>query len=399
MARVEPDVRDLVAMSHAVGRDGTLVQGGGGNTSTKSADGEFMLVKASGTTLKGMTSRIGFRKVRLQPVLDLVADASLLTFDADKVDAEVRRRLTAACVDDRPGLPSVETSLHALLGSCVVHVHPSATNGLLCARNGRETIDRMFGREKLPIVYVPWRNPGVPLARSVASALSRYERTHGRGPAILFLQNHGIFLSGDDTREPVRLAGLVNRRVIAHWEKAHKKTHARVLKDADRRRITRAVKDVMRDFYSGCIEGPLAICATSAPHVREFVSREDAPKLLNAGPLTPDHLAYARGAAFWLDPDDGRDGMRAALESQILARRRKQSSVPRTVAVKGVGLFSTDASPALGKVALAVSGASLLTLMVAAEFGGVEALSRRAAAYIEGWENEEFRRQVAVGSA
>ena len=47
-------LRDLITISRAVGGDPSLVQGGGGNTSVKTAGGRFMYVKASGTALKDM---------------------------------------------------------------------------------------------------------------------------------------------------------------------------------------------------------------------------------------------------------------------------------------------------------------------------------------------------------
>ena len=40
---------ELIKISNATGKDPTLVQGGGGNTSAKTDDGKFMYIKASGT--------------------------------------------------------------------------------------------------------------------------------------------------------------------------------------------------------------------------------------------------------------------------------------------------------------------------------------------------------------
>ena len=48
---------DLIKISNLAGRDKTLVQGGGGNTSAKTADGKYMYIKASGTALKDMDAK------------------------------------------------------------------------------------------------------------------------------------------------------------------------------------------------------------------------------------------------------------------------------------------------------------------------------------------------------
>ncbi len=68
---------DLIRISREVGSDLALVQGGGGNTSVKTADGQFMYVKASGTALKDMSETRGWRRLRLAPVLDSLCDPAL----------------------------------------------------------------------------------------------------------------------------------------------------------------------------------------------------------------------------------------------------------------------------------------------------------------------------------
>ena len=49
---------DLIKISRDTGIDPTLVQGGGGNTSVKTDDGKYMYIKASGTALKDMDSKM-----------------------------------------------------------------------------------------------------------------------------------------------------------------------------------------------------------------------------------------------------------------------------------------------------------------------------------------------------
>ncbi|MHC4326164.1 MAG: hypothetical protein ACYSUX_17985 [Planctomycetota bacterium] len=51
---------ELIKISNETGIDPTLVQGGGGNTSVKTADGKYMYIKASGTALKDMNQKQGW---------------------------------------------------------------------------------------------------------------------------------------------------------------------------------------------------------------------------------------------------------------------------------------------------------------------------------------------------
>jgi len=70
MKRMDKALAELIKISRGTGRDPTLVQGGGGNTSVKTADGKYMYIKASGTALKDMNEQQGWRRlgVDLAPV-------------------------------------------------------------------------------------------------------------------------------------------------------------------------------------------------------------------------------------------------------------------------------------------------------------------------------------------
>jgi rhamnose utilization protein RhaD (predicted bifunctional aldolase and dehydrogenase) len=65
--------------------------------------------------------------------------------------------------------------------------------------------------------------------------------------------------------------------------------------------------------------------------------------------------------------------------------------------LSGVGLFVVGDDPNLAEAALAVTRASLVTLLAADALGGCQALTREAIAYLERWEVERFRRRVASG--
>ena len=48
---------ELIELSTTVGKDASLVQAGGGNTSVKTEDGKYIYIKASGTALKDMNKK------------------------------------------------------------------------------------------------------------------------------------------------------------------------------------------------------------------------------------------------------------------------------------------------------------------------------------------------------
>ncbi len=92
-------LEELIRISNETGADPTLVQGGGGNTSVKTADGKYMYIKASGTALKDMNAKQGWRRLRLDPARSVVKDKSLAKMEPQRREPEVVNRLLLACDD------------------------------------------------------------------------------------------------------------------------------------------------------------------------------------------------------------------------------------------------------------------------------------------------------------
>ncbi|UCF16792.1 MAG: class II aldolase, partial [Phycisphaerales bacterium] len=176
---------ELIRISNTVGKDPTLVQGGGGNTSVKTADGKYMYIKASGTALKDMNAKEGWRRLRLDLARSVVEDRSLARMGPQRREPEVVNRLLLAC-DDKiktEARPSVEAHLHAWLNKCVIHLHPSAAGAYHNAKKGRAKLEKLFKDESLPPLWVPYTDPGFMLARRIARLVENYQSKFGKNPA------------------------------------------------------------------------------------------------------------------------------------------------------------------------------------------------------------------------
>ena len=196
----QPVLSQLVSMSRNLG-DPALDYAilGEGNSSAR-VDGDTFWVKASGAELRTMGPE-GFVQVRFEGVL-LLLDTGGLN------DDQVKAGLEEARVDpDISTRPSVETVLHALAlqlpgVNFVGHTHPTVINALLCARDVEEAIaGRLFPDEivycGVAPVYVPYTDPGVPLARMVRDLMHRYMDAHGEVPKVVLMQNHGLIALGN----------------------------------------------------------------------------------------------------------------------------------------------------------------------------------------------------------
>ena len=190
-----------------------LVILGEGNTSAK-IDAETFWVKASGTSL-ATADRSCFVEVAFEPVLALLEGADL-------PDAQVKQALDAAKVDAaNPRRPSVETVLHALAlsmgeATCCVHTHPTSVNAILCSRSAQEAFAGRLFPDEIVIcgpapAYIPYTDPGLPLARAIRDALAAYAGEWGQPPKALLMQNHGLVALGRSAQEAENVTMMMDK--------------------------------------------------------------------------------------------------------------------------------------------------------------------------------------------
>jgi rhamnose utilization protein RhaD (predicted bifunctional aldolase and dehydrogenase) len=204
-------LEQLVAMSRTLG-DPALDYAilGEGNSSALIDDDSFW-VKASGAEMRTIDAS-GFVQVRFDAVLSLLERDGL-------GDDEVKAGLRAARVDPKVRAhPSVETVLHALalrLDSVnfVGHTHPTAVNAILCSEKAEEAVSgRLFPDEIVYCgpapVYVPYTDPGVPLARKVRDSIEQYLQDFGETPKVILMQNHGLIALGKTASEVQNITAM-----------------------------------------------------------------------------------------------------------------------------------------------------------------------------------------------
>ncbi|HJP83214.1 MAG TPA: class II aldolase/adducin family protein [Fimbriimonadaceae bacterium] len=169
-----------------------------GNASAN--DGDEFLIKGSGFQLatlgQDQLSRI-----------DRASAAKYLT-GPELSDSETREALNKLS----PKLaPSVETFMHAeLLGipavQFVAHCHPTALLSLLCTSEVEQfAAQRLFPDEVVccgpASVFIPYTDPGLPLAREVKTGVEKYVGQFGEAPKTIWLENHGLITLGSTAAE------------------------------------------------------------------------------------------------------------------------------------------------------------------------------------------------------
>jgi rhamnose utilization protein RhaD (predicted bifunctional aldolase and dehydrogenase) len=191
-------IKALIQLSHEIGReDRQLAILGEGNTSVKLNADQFA-VKASGCHLGTLT----------QSDVTVCDSAKVLALLNRKTvtDEEIDQHLLEARVDSNAKKPSVEAMFHAWLLSLrdvhyVGHCHSVAANQVLCSPRARDFAERRLFPDEVVCcgpasVFVPYADPGLPLARDVAERTRAFVEKEGYVPRLILLQNHGIIALG-----------------------------------------------------------------------------------------------------------------------------------------------------------------------------------------------------------
>lgn len=142
-----------------------------------------------------------------------ILDQEILT------DTQIKDLLRGARVNPEDPLhPSVEAALHAVCltegGAKVVgHTHPTAWLSVLCSEKAEEAIaGRIFPDEIVvcgpSVCFVPYVDPGPPLAKACREAILAYKAEWGEAPKVLLLRNHGLFALGKDADEVERITQM-----------------------------------------------------------------------------------------------------------------------------------------------------------------------------------------------
>ncbi|AIE86340.1 class II aldolase/adducin family protein [Fimbriimonas ginsengisoli] len=208
---------ELVALSRVLGtREHDLAILAEGNASAR-VDAETFYVKASGFSMCGIGPD-GFVLVRSRPILD--------AFDGPELDDAGVRSLLATCTDSEKRLPSVETFMHAYLLSLpdvhvVGHTHPTPLISLLSLEDAPQIASQRLFPDEVVLCgpescYVPYADPGLPLALGIRTAVVEYAQRLGSLPKTIWLQNHGLIVLGKSTRE-VESGTLMAAKAARAW--------------------------------------------------------------------------------------------------------------------------------------------------------------------------------------
>ena len=357
-------LQKITEISRFYGSDPAYILAGGGNTSFK--DEKYLYVKPSGVTLAGITEEDFVKMDR-----SIIRDCFAKEFASPEERESTVKRMMAFAVVNGGKRPSVEAPMHEILPfTFVVHLHPALVNGMTCANDGKAWCEKLFPEA----VWVDYCDPGFFLAKQVFETCKAYKQVRGRDANVIFLQNHGVFVGGNSGEEIKSTYSSIMDKLAARCREAGVALElAETAADGD---TVMEYAPVLRGYLA---EPDKAVTVTSS-----------SPFTIPRGPLTPDHLVYAK--AFGLVSA-------SPAKAEIDAFKAARGYLPRMVEIPGKTVFCAGAKKAAADTVLALARNGALIEQLAKAFGGVHYLTDAQRSFIENWEVESYRSKVAAGNA
>jgi rhamnose utilization protein RhaD (predicted bifunctional aldolase and dehydrogenase) len=373
----------LVELSRYYGKNPDYVLAGGGNTSWKNRDNLY--VKGSGISLAEAVPD-SFVKMH-RNALSIIWEKHYPESSEERESAVLADLMAARKPGEEKKRPSVETLLHDILPfAFVVHLHPALVNGLTCSRHGEKAAGEIFGNE---IIWVAPVNPGYVLSKIVKTAIDDYKTKNGKAAAVIFLQNHGVFV-GHTSEEGVKekydeIMCKIEARIKRHPDFSDEKILTINTKTDSQINDIINIIETLTDL-AGC-----AVFMRGWEIAALVKDRASFSPVSSA--FTPDHIVYAGSEPLFTEAKTDAS-IRDDWEKYTIKTGRK----PKIAAVQGLGVFGVGASEKAALLALELFRDAIKVAVYSQSFGGPLFMTQDKIDFINNWEVERYRSNVSVKS-
>jgi len=371
--KMEQGVKELIEISRFYGNNPEYIIAGGGNTSFKNE--EKLWIKASGSSL-AVIEEDGFVCLSRKELKKI--SEKKYSENSSEREAQVKADLHQAILYPENKRPSVETSLHEIINfPFVVHTHPTLVNALMCSNSAQLTTHKLFGNE---VLFVEYTDPGYILYKKVEAEIINYRKAYAAEPAVIFLQNHGVFVGANSITEIRSIYEGIEkslRNCLALPLPATKELLAE--KDADR--------------FAGMLEksfgiNPSGVLFCSNELIQSFVRNSETFGRVNK-PFTPDDIVYCKSNYAFSSSD------LKEMENVVKEFKNRCGYLPKVIAVQGEGILAVEENLKSAQTVLEVFQNLMKVSFYSENFGGPHFMTQQQIDFIDNWEVENYRRQIA----
>jgi rhamnose utilization protein RhaD (predicted bifunctional aldolase and dehydrogenase) len=377
-------LENLVRISNYYGKDTDYVIAGGGNSSCKTSD--TLWIKGSGTTLATITSE-GF--VALDREKLSVIGTRTYSSDAVTRENEIKEDLMESRLEpEKNQRPSVETSLHDLLGyRYVVHTHPWVVNALMCSVKAEEDTKKLFGDN---VLYIPYIDPGYILFKKVQQKVSTFRQKKNKDPQVILLQNHGIFAAADTTAEIKELYAYVGNKISAGFTGSL---------SADRSgKVPSIVESVLTGLKESYSEQESFACAVRKNKITDVFTADKTAADQVAWAFTPDIIVYCKALPLFIPFQKDSEAMLSDARRLVALYKERAGYLPKILLFEGCAMAAVEENEKNANIILDVFEDAMKIAWYSRFYGGSRFMDERERSFIENWEVENYRRNIAKSS-
>jgi len=234
---------------------------------------------------------------------------------------------------------------------------------------------------------LPIQRRGMCLLRQSTGFLNLRKSAGESLPALLFLQNHGVFVAADspeaiDSMYESIFATLKNKVRPLPVEAENRSAEWNSLQNSVQHAVEKAASKFNVKFKF-----------TSNSLLRHFLASQASFASLEQ-PFTPDHIVYAGAWPLFLHQEIAvhPDSLCTALHAYSDAHHE----LPKILAIEKLGIFGLGRdAPAADRACQLFYDAAKIA-WYAQSFGGVHPMEPADIAFIRNWEVEKFRASVAL---
>ena len=371
------NLTELIVTSRFYGNDKTFVIAGGGNTSFK--NDEHIWVKASGVALETIDEH-GF--VCLSRAKLKIVSEKTYSHNAAEREAEVKADLANAIVSEGNNRPSVETSMHEIIDfQYVVHTHPTLVNAVMCSVNAEKICYELFGNLAL---FIPYTDPGYILFKKVETEIRQFTIKYSKAPQIIFLENHGVFVSGNSITEIHDLYSSITAKISNDIEVT--------LPNDDVRSFESPVIDQIQQLHPGF--GTFTAKGIESSLIHHFTRDENSFLKANTA-FTPDDIVYCKAHYLFIPSFDDTQAQIESAEKRVAGYMDQYGYLPKVLALEGGGIIAVEENLKSVLNVLEVYSNILKISFLSENFGGPKFMNQAQIEFIDNWEVENYRRKMA----
>ncbi len=368
----DPALENLIEISRYYGNNNEYVIAGGGNTSFKNND--KLWIKASGISLADIDidGFVCLSRNKLKTI-----QSKSYSQNSSIRENQVKEDLNKAIISPANKRPSVETSLHEIIDfPFVIHTHPTLVNALMCSKKAKRSAKKLFGKK---VLYVEYTDPGYVLFKKVETELTRYRDSFGNEPSVIFLQNHGIIVSGSTTGEI--------KEIYADIEKELHTAVERQLPDNKRHPSEEYAKGIQKNISAQLGIEPSCVLFRNNGLIQYFVENGKQFEKIDK-PFTPDDIVYCKSNYLFTT------SAVSDIKNEAEGFSKRHGHLPKIMAVQGKGLISIGAYEKSARIAMDVFENMMKVSYYSDSFGGPQFMTPEQINFIDNWEVEHYRRKV-----